>query len=141
MCKYKLPLHRLNPYDDGSSDGQPLNPLEVLFVKVKDFMLQSRWASATAAAAYDRWITDKVSDTISATSKVKHLLDDACLLLLCAEAEPPFLLFHPAPGLGSVKHLNKCFQNVCILHTACRLYPFHVSQMTFAQSLQVCASL
>ena len=46
---------RLNPYAEFAYDGLALNPLEVLFVKVKAFQLQTDWTSAMMATTYDRW--------------------------------------------------------------------------------------
>ena len=48
-------MRRLNPYAEFAYDGLMLNPLEVLFVKVKDFQMQTDWTSALMAATYDRW--------------------------------------------------------------------------------------
>jgi hypothetical protein len=50
-----LGIRRLNPYAEFAYDGLMLNPLEVLFVKVKDFQMQTDWTSALMAATYDRW--------------------------------------------------------------------------------------
>ncbi len=46
---------RLNPYVASQYDGISLHPYEVLFVKVKDFMLQQQWSTATSAVKYDAW--------------------------------------------------------------------------------------
>lgn len=48
---------RLNPYAEYAYDGLLLNPLEVLFVKVKGFQVQTDWVSAIMATTYDRWVT------------------------------------------------------------------------------------
>lgn len=52
---------RLNPYAEYAYDGLALNPLEVMFVKVKGFQVQGRWASAEMATTYDRWGSAQVS--------------------------------------------------------------------------------
>ena len=48
---------RLNPYAEFAYDGLLLNPLEVLFVKVKAFQMQTDWMSALMARTYDRWLS------------------------------------------------------------------------------------
>ena len=53
-------LHRLNPYAEHTYDGVPLNPLEVMFVKVKDFQLEGNWLSTHLAATYGRWLEEQV---------------------------------------------------------------------------------
>ena len=53
-------LHRLNPYAEHTYDGVPLNPLEVIFVKVKDFQLEGNWLSTHLAATYGRWLEEQV---------------------------------------------------------------------------------
>ena len=47
---------RLNPYAEHTYDGLPLNPLEVMFVKVKDFQIEGDWMSTHLATTYDRWL-------------------------------------------------------------------------------------
>lgn len=47
---------RLNPYAEHTYDGLPLNPLEVMFVKVKDFQVEGDWMSTLLATTYDRWL-------------------------------------------------------------------------------------
>lgn len=61
MACCKRGWRRLNPYAEYSYDGLSLNPLEVIFVKVKGFQVQSRWASAEMATTYDRWASAMVS--------------------------------------------------------------------------------
>ena len=54
---------RLNPYAEYAYDGLALNPLEVMFVKVKGFQLQADWASAQLASTYQRWLASRVRRT------------------------------------------------------------------------------
>jgi len=49
---------RLNPYAEFAYDGLLLNPLEVLFVKVKGFQVHIDWMSAMMATTYDRWLSE-----------------------------------------------------------------------------------
>ena len=49
-------MRRLNPYAEYAYDGLALNPLEVMFVKVKGFQVQGDWASAQLATTYQRWL-------------------------------------------------------------------------------------
>ena len=51
---------RLNPYAEYAYDGLALNPLEVMFIKVKGFQLQAEWASAQLASTYQRWLGSHV---------------------------------------------------------------------------------
>lgn len=52
---------RLNPYAEYAYDGIQLNPMEVLFVKVKGFLRESGWISTQMATTYSRWISSQVS--------------------------------------------------------------------------------
>lgn len=52
---------RLNPYAVDAYDGVNLNPLEVVFVKVKSFLLQGTWTSPVTSQTYDRWKSHEVS--------------------------------------------------------------------------------
>ncbi|EIE24703.1 hypothetical protein COCSUDRAFT_14419 [Coccomyxa subellipsoidea C-169] len=52
----------LNPYAEFAYDGLVLNPLEVLFVKVKGFQMQGGWLSAQMASTYDRWLSSNVAE-------------------------------------------------------------------------------
>ena len=51
---------RLNPYAEYAYDGIYLNPMEVLFVKIKGFTIDGDWTSPKMAATYDRWISQQV---------------------------------------------------------------------------------
>ena len=52
--------HRLNPYAVDAYDGVNLNPLEVVFVKVKGFLLQTDWPAPKISQTYDRWLSHQV---------------------------------------------------------------------------------
>lgn len=54
-------LRRLNPYAEFSYDGAALNPLEVLFIKVKSFTLDGEWAAPKQAVQYARWMDAEVN--------------------------------------------------------------------------------
>ncbi|KAA6422349.1 MAG: hypothetical protein FRX49_07819, partial [Trebouxia sp. A1-2] len=49
----------LNPYAVDAYDGVNLNPLEVVFIKVKSFLLQADWPAPKTSQTYDRWRTFK----------------------------------------------------------------------------------
>ena len=68
---------RLNPYAVDAYDGVNLHPLEVLFVKVKAFMLQAAWTAPVTSQVYDRWSSHKVSLTASTVT----LLHKLCIAL------------------------------------------------------------
>ena len=51
---------RLNPYAVDAYDGINLNPLEVVFVKVKSFLLQAKWTAPVISQTYDRWASHEV---------------------------------------------------------------------------------
>lgn len=71
MCSIILHVsNRLNPYAEFSYDGTVLNPLEVLFVKVKGFQMQGGWQSAHMAATYDRWLSSNVSQHLQASNNL-----------------------------------------------------------------------
>ena len=52
---------RLDPHGVDVYDGINLNPLEVVFVKVKVSMLQADWAAPKASQTHDRWLSHQVS--------------------------------------------------------------------------------
>ena len=41
-------------------DGIDVSPLEVVFVKVKEFLLEANWTTAAAASKYSQWIDKQV---------------------------------------------------------------------------------
>ena len=43
-------------------DGVNLNPLEVVFVKVKGFLLQADWIAPKTLQTYDRWLSHQVCE-------------------------------------------------------------------------------
>ncbi|KAK9787128.1 hypothetical protein WJX73_004056 [Symbiochloris irregularis] len=49
--------NELNPYAEYAYDGITLNPMEVIFPKVKGFHLDGEWTTPRMAATYDRWMT------------------------------------------------------------------------------------
>ena len=53
--------HRLNPYAVDAYDGINLNPLEVVFIKVKSFLLQAKWTAPVTSQTYDRWASHEVT--------------------------------------------------------------------------------
>ena len=59
-------LLRLNPYAVDAYDGINLNPLEVVFIKVKSFLLQADWTAPKMSQTYDRWSSFKVSTATAA---------------------------------------------------------------------------
>ncbi|KAK9810073.1 hypothetical protein WJX72_004380 [[Myrmecia] bisecta] len=46
-----------SPYAEHHYDGLSMDPLEVVFVKVKSYLLDLKWTGSTKAAKYDRWVT------------------------------------------------------------------------------------
>ena len=56
----QCPADRLNPYAVDAYDGINLNPLEVVFVKVKSFLLQADWKAPKMSQTYDRWLSHQV---------------------------------------------------------------------------------
>ena len=65
-CHQAVPAHhvapdRLNPYAVEAYDGINLNPLEVVFIKVKGFLLQADWTAPKTSQTYDRWLSHQVS--------------------------------------------------------------------------------
>ena len=49
-----------NPIQESFYDGVNADPLEVLFVKIKAFQLDSNWVSTRLATTYARWAQDQV---------------------------------------------------------------------------------
>jgi hypothetical protein len=46
----------INPYADHMYDGVNISPFEVMFVKVKEFLLEAGWATASHAKKYSAWM-------------------------------------------------------------------------------------
>lgn len=59
--EFPIAADRLNPYAVDAYDGINLNPLEVVFVKVKGFLLQADWSAPKTSQTYDRWLSHQVS--------------------------------------------------------------------------------
>ncbi|CAL8467738.1 g7276 [Coccomyxa elongata] len=77
----------LNPYAEFSYDGLVLNPLEVIFVKVKGFQVQGGWLSAQSAMTYDRWLSSEVAEgaanvNVYATKRMSFRLGRAITMQL-----------------------------------------------------------
>lgn len=45
----------INPYAEYMYDGVNISPFEVMFVKVKEFLLEANWTTATSAKKYTTW--------------------------------------------------------------------------------------
>ncbi|KAK9918451.1 hypothetical protein WJX75_004177 [Coccomyxa subellipsoidea] len=58
---------RQNPYDDFAYDGLMINPLEVLFVKMKSYQLESDWITSKMVATYERWQRNQGQESSDAT--------------------------------------------------------------------------
>lgn len=59
----------MNPYAEYAYDGVVLNPLEVLFVKVKAFQQEAKWTSTRMAMAYARWKEVQVTHVSSTQTR------------------------------------------------------------------------
>lgn len=53
-------------------DGITINPFEVMFVKVKEVLLERGWMYATHARQYDSWLTQQVC--LPSTTPQSHAL-------------------------------------------------------------------
>ena len=65
--------HRLNPYAVDAYDGINLNPLEVVFIKVKSFLLQAKWTAPVTSQTYDRWASHEVTFFLRVQQYLYHL--------------------------------------------------------------------
>jgi hypothetical protein len=54
-------MRRLNPYAEHMYDGIDLSPFEILFVKLKEFLLEANWTTAAQGKKYSQWSLDRVS--------------------------------------------------------------------------------
>ncbi|KAL4428545.1 hypothetical protein ABPG75_002634 [Micractinium tetrahymenae] len=59
-----------NPYGEYYLDGVSLNPFEVLFVKVKERVLQNDWSFAVQAKKYTEWMEAQAAGTPDVASNV-----------------------------------------------------------------------
>ena len=41
-------------------DGIDLSPFEIMFVKLKEFLLEANWTTAAQGKKYSQWSTDRV---------------------------------------------------------------------------------
>jgi hypothetical protein len=55
-----FPPRSINPYADHMYDGVNISPFEVMFVKVKEFLLEAGWATASHAKKYSAWMRGQV---------------------------------------------------------------------------------
>ncbi|GLI58416.1 hypothetical protein VaNZ11_000118 [Volvox africanus] len=67
---------RSSPQSDLTYDGITLDPLEVMFVKVKDFLLQRNITYALKAAQYDLWLKNEPSRNVSLLLSNKYADDE-----------------------------------------------------------------
>ena len=52
--------NRLNPYAEHMYDGIDLSPFEIMFVKLKEFLLEANWTTATQGKKYSLWSLHQV---------------------------------------------------------------------------------
>ena len=106
-------LCSLNPYADFAYDGLLLNPMEVVFVKVKRFQQEANWGSARLAAVYSRWMDQEVNIVHSfpccimcitfqeqhhhAAQMLQCLLTTRCMADKASHSRPVRLFLNPAP--------------------------------------------
>lgn len=60
-----------NPYAEWMYDGINISPFEVMFIKVKEFLLDANWTAATVADKYSKWIMEEEED-ITTNEYVKN---------------------------------------------------------------------
>ncbi|KAL6766934.1 hypothetical protein ACKKBG_A37960 [Auxenochlorella protothecoides x Auxenochlorella symbiontica] len=65
----------LNPYAEYMYDGINLSPFEVMFVKMKEYLLEANWTTATEIKKYTEWARDRGQGLASNeyTAKQEHL--------------------------------------------------------------------
>jgi len=81
----------LNPYAEWMYDGINLSPFEVIFVKVKDYLLQANWTAATAASKYSHWVSDHDDDIrLNEYTKKKKYLQEVKVLGMRAKGDGCF---------------------------------------------------
>ena len=81
----------LNPYAEWMYDGINLSPFEVIFVKVKDYLLQANWTAATAASRYSHWVSDHDDDIrLNEYTKKKKYLREVKVLGMRARGDTCF---------------------------------------------------
>lgn len=51
---------RLNPYAEHMYDGIDLSPFEIMFIKLKEYLLEANWTTATQGKKYSDWNTHPV---------------------------------------------------------------------------------
>lgn len=51
----------LNPYSEYMYDGINLSPFEVMFVKIKDYLLDANWTNAEMAQKYTGWMESRAA--------------------------------------------------------------------------------
>lgn len=66
--------HRVNPYAQRKYDGINLNPMEVMFIKVKDYVLANDWEAARTAVKYATWQDEQVRVAVQQSTQQHTLL-------------------------------------------------------------------
>lgn len=61
LISWGFSVRRANPYGEYYNDGISLSPYEVLFVKVKEKVLQNEWSFSVQAKKYAHYIAEQVS--------------------------------------------------------------------------------
>ena len=63
-----------NPIQPGFNDGIDIHPYEVMFVKVKESLLEAKWKHSEAAVTIDRWFkeTERPGGDISIAAALKN---------------------------------------------------------------------
>lgn len=90
LCPY-----RINPTGEMYFDGITLGPYDVLFVKLKQLMVEGRTPGSTNALRYGNWM----SAAVSAPSRTPHV-GGGCILCGCVPA-----------ALATISQLDLCARN------------------------------
>lgn len=61
---------KANPYGEHYYDGISLNPFEVLFVKVKEKVVQNEWSFAMEAIKYGQWMEQQANGVLEVVSNI-----------------------------------------------------------------------
>lgn len=98
-----MDICRQNPYADFAYDGVMINPLEVLFVKVKSYQLESDWITSKMAQTYERWQRSKV--------QLHHILSLSSILIWNANLKMQPL---PVDAVRLYEWSGVCETTMCI---------------------------
>ncbi|KAI3431515.1 hypothetical protein D9Q98_004565 [Chlorella vulgaris] len=80
----------INPYAEYMYDGVNISPFEVMFVKVKEFLLEAGWMTASSAKKYTAWVRHETNLTANEYTLKRTMLRNMKILNMRARGSACF---------------------------------------------------